>query len=80
MLTGDLPFRRAYLRVMIDNVEVGDTKIRIHGSKTVLAHLMMGTELEVFRNSLFWEAGTPKRMKLGTRILLYMLYNFYACR
>ncbi|MDF1600961.1 recombinase family protein [Mesorhizobium sp. YIM 152430] len=38
---GPIPFRRAYLRAMIDNVEVDDTEIRIHGRKTVLEQLVM---------------------------------------
>ncbi|MVS99812.1 recombinase family protein [Devosia marina] len=40
---GPVPFRRAYLRAMIDNVEVDDTEIRIHGRKTVLERLVMGS-------------------------------------
>ena len=39
---GPIPFRRAYLRAMIDNVEVDDTEIRIHGRKTILERLVMG--------------------------------------
>lgn len=31
VLAGDVSFRRAWLRAMIDNVEVDDTEIRIHG-------------------------------------------------
>ena len=31
---GDIPFRRAYLRAVIDQVEVDDTEIRIHGRRT----------------------------------------------
>lgn len=42
VLTGDIPFRRAWLRAMIDNVEVDDTEIRIHGRRTVLERLVMG--------------------------------------
>ena len=39
---GPIPFRRAYLRAMMDNVAVDDTEIRIHGRKTVLERLVMG--------------------------------------
>lgn len=39
---GPIPFRRAYLRAMIDNVEVDDTEIRIHGRRTILERLVMG--------------------------------------
>lgn len=42
VLSGDTAFRRAYLRAVIDNVEVDDTEIRIHGRKTVLERLVMG--------------------------------------
>jgi site-specific DNA recombinase len=42
VLTGDIPFRRTWLRAMIDNVEVDDTEIRIHGRRTVLERLVMG--------------------------------------
>ncbi|WP_026381716.1 recombinase family protein [Afifella pfennigii] len=39
---GPIPFRRAWLRAMIDNVEVDDAEIRIHGRRTVLERLVMG--------------------------------------
>ena len=42
VLSGDTAFRRAYLRAVIDNVEVDDTEIRIHGRRTVLERLVMG--------------------------------------
>lgn len=42
VLEGAVPFRRAYLRALIDNVEVDDTEIRIHGRRTVLERLVMG--------------------------------------
>lgn len=42
VLQGPIPFRRAYLRAMIDNVEVDDTEVRIYGRKTVLERLVMG--------------------------------------
>jgi site-specific DNA recombinase len=35
------PFRKAYLRSLIDAVEVGDKIIRIHGSKTVLERAVL---------------------------------------
>jgi site-specific DNA recombinase len=34
--TGEIPFRKAYLRWLIDAVEVDDGLIRIHGSKSTL--------------------------------------------
>jgi site-specific DNA recombinase len=42
VLTGETPFRRAYIRSVIDQVEVDDTEIRIIGRKAVLERLVMG--------------------------------------
>jgi hypothetical protein len=42
VLSGDTAFRRAWLRSVIDKVEVDDTEIRIHGRRTVLERLVMG--------------------------------------
>jgi site-specific DNA recombinase len=42
ILEGDTPFRRAYIRSVIDQVEVGDTEIRIIGRRIVLERLVMG--------------------------------------
>lgn len=39
---GPIPFRRAYIRSVIDQVEVDDHEIRIHGRKDVLERLVMG--------------------------------------
>ena len=38
---GAIPFRRAYLRAVIDQVEVDDDEIRIHGRRDVLERLVM---------------------------------------
>lgn len=38
---GPVPFRRAYLRAVIDQVEVDDEEIRIHGRKSELERLVM---------------------------------------
>jgi len=43
VLNGDTPFRRAYIRSVIDQVEVDDDEIRIIGRKTVLERLVMGS-------------------------------------
>ena len=40
ILTGDTPFRRAYIRSVIDQVEVDDDEIRIWGRKGVLERLV----------------------------------------
>ena len=42
ILNGEIPFRRAYIRSLIDQVEVDDTEIRIHGRRSVLERLVMG--------------------------------------
>ena len=39
--TGSVPFRKAYLRSLIDSVEVDDHRIRIRGSKEVLEHAVL---------------------------------------
>ncbi|PWK60784.1 hypothetical protein [Aminobacter sp. AP02] len=39
---GPIPFRRAYLRAVIDQVEVDDAEVRIHGRRDVLERLVMG--------------------------------------
>ena len=40
VMTGDTPFRRAYIRSVIDQVEVDDEEIRIWGRKVVLERLV----------------------------------------
>jgi site-specific DNA recombinase len=41
--TGDIPFRKAYLRWLIDAVEVDDRVIRIHGSKSTLEQAVIAS-------------------------------------
>jgi site-specific DNA recombinase len=41
--TGDVPFRKAYLRWLIDAVEVDDRVIRIHGSKSTLEQAVIAS-------------------------------------
>ena len=41
--TGTIPFRKAYLRSLIDAVEVDDTLIRIHGSKVTLEQAVIAS-------------------------------------
>jgi site-specific DNA recombinase len=43
VLDGDMPLRRAYVRSVIDQVEVDDEEIRIIGRRTVLEWLVMGS-------------------------------------
>lgn len=42
VLSSDTSFRRAYIRSAIDEVEVDDAEIRIHGRRAVLERLVMG--------------------------------------
>jgi site-specific DNA recombinase len=39
---GETSFRRAYIRTMVDQVEVDDQEIRIIGRRTVVERLVMG--------------------------------------
>jgi site-specific DNA recombinase len=41
--TGDVPFRKAYLRSFIDAVEVDDRVIRIHGSRSTLEQAVIAS-------------------------------------
>ncbi|MDO9295460.1 recombinase family protein [Bradyrhizobium sp.] len=41
--TGDIPFRKAYLRSFIDAIEVDDRVIRIHGSKSSLEQAVIAS-------------------------------------
>ena len=42
--TGETPFRKAYLRSIVDAIEVDDKVIRIHGSKTSLEQAIIAGE------------------------------------
>lgn len=39
-----IPFRRIWLRAIIDKVEVDEAEIRVHGRKSVLERIVMGGE------------------------------------
>ena len=41
--TGDIPFRKGYLRALIDAVEVDERVIRIHGSKSTLEQAVIAS-------------------------------------
>jgi site-specific DNA recombinase len=43
LTTGSTPFRKAYLRSLIDVIEVDDTQIRIKGSKEVLERAVLAS-------------------------------------
>jgi site-specific DNA recombinase len=42
--TGSVPFRKAYLRALIDVIEVDDHQIRIKGSKSVLEKAVIANQ------------------------------------
>jgi site-specific DNA recombinase len=44
LTTGSIPFRKAYLRTLIDVIEVDDTRIRIKGSKDVLERAVLASQ------------------------------------
>ena len=44
LTTGSTPFRKAYLRSLIDIIEVDDTQVRIKGSKDVLEKAVLASQ------------------------------------
>jgi site-specific DNA recombinase len=42
VVSGTVPFRRAYIRALVDRVEVDDSEIRIVGRRTTLERLVIG--------------------------------------
>jgi site-specific DNA recombinase len=58
--TGSVPFRKAYMRSLIDVIEVDDNQIRIKGSKDVLERAVMASqnrEAGCSQTSTKWRAG-----------------------
>jgi hypothetical protein len=53
VLTGDTPFRRAYIRSVIDQVEVDDEEIRICGRKGVLEQARRRWRRQSIRSAQF---------------------------
>src|SRR5262249_8508150 len=61
--TGSVPFRKAYMRSLIDVIEVDDSQIRIKGSKDVLERAVMASrnrEAGGSQMSTKWRAGQNK--------------------
>jgi site-specific DNA recombinase len=57
--TGSVPFRKAYLRSLIDVVEVDDHHIRIKGSKDLLEKAVLASQnnsLECSQMSTAWRS------------------------
>jgi site-specific DNA recombinase len=63
VLSGDTPFRRAYIRSVIDQVEVDDTEIRIIGRKTVLERLLMGGAAAPAGAPVLFGSGAPDTIR-----------------
>ncbi|NKK68575.1 hypothetical protein [Rhizobium leguminosarum] len=64
-----ISFRRAYLRSVIDQVEVD--RIRIHGRRDVLERLVMSRAAAAGVTSFCIENGAPDKMKLRTPTSLF---------
>lgn len=58
--SGDIPFRKAYIQAVVDQVEVGDKQIRIIGSKQAIERAMNG-------NKKFWPGVRSFERKWRTR-------------
>lgn len=64
---GPIPFRRAYLRSVIDQVEVDDDGNRIFGKRDVLERLVASGEAAAGVPSFVWKRmAHPKRFELLT--------------
>ncbi|MGO6946289.1 hypothetical protein [Rhizobium johnstonii] len=71
---GPIPFRRAYLRSVIDQVEVDDDGNRIFGKRDVLERLVASGEAAAGVPSFVWKRmAHPKRNATRTRKALKML-------
>jgi site-specific DNA recombinase len=60
---GSVPFRKAYLRSLVDVIEVDDRQVRIKGSKDVLERAVLATQSGASRcsqTSTTWRAGQNK--------------------
>ena len=44
IISGEIPFRKAYIQSIVDEVEVGDNQVRIIGSKTAIEHAVAGNK------------------------------------
>jgi site-specific DNA recombinase len=57
--TGSVPFRKAYLRSLIDVIEVDDRQVRIKGSKDVLERAVLASQSkqsQCSQTSTMWRA------------------------
>ncbi|WP_280824461.1 hypothetical protein [Pseudaminobacter soli (ex Li et al. 2025)] len=51
--SGDIPFRKAYIQAVVDQVEVGDRDVKIIGCKTAIHQAMTGSKKFLARCSQF---------------------------
>jgi hypothetical protein len=72
IISGDVPFRKAYIRSVVDQIEVDDHVIRIVGDKAGRS----GPRRGIRRCSQMCTEVAPFRIKLRTHISLKYLYNF----
>jgi hypothetical protein len=75
VLTGETPFRRAYIRAVVDQVEVNDNEIRIIGRRTVLERLVMGGGAFRPECPVLFGSGAPDTIRTcGLRLRRATLY------
>jgi hypothetical protein len=81
VMTGDTPFRRAYIRSVIDQVEVDDDEIRIWGRKGVLERLVAasGGGSPAGVPSFVRKWSRPMRFELLASELLIRLCSISRC-
>jgi hypothetical protein len=73
---GDPNARRAYIRSIVDAIEVGDKAIRIIGSKDVLQAVIAGKPTANGNVRGSYAIGAPLRAMMRTRMYLKYQYNF----
>ena len=63
--TGSMPFRKAYLRALVDVIEVDDHQVRIKGSKDLLerAILAQNTQSQCSQMSTRWRARKDSNLR-----------------
>jgi hypothetical protein len=71
---GPIRFRKAYIKSVVDRVEVDDRAIRIVGDKATLEQVMAGINANPNVRSLY-ASGAPIRIKLRTHMSLKSRYN-----
>jgi site-specific DNA recombinase len=44
IISGDIPFRKAYIQAVVDEVQVGEKQVKIIGSKTTIHQALTGSK------------------------------------